>query len=192
MNVNLGCGKFPKPGFVNVDREAGTGVDVVHDLNEFPYPFPDGAATLVEMDHVLEHLREPFRVMKEIHRILRPGGRVVVRVPHFSRGFTHPEHKRGFSSTFPFYFSRDFKGEFMGVDFVHVSTKMSWLAQIYLLRTIFNAPTVAALSAINSILNALANQSPHFCSKFWCYWVGGFDEIAFDLQRPSSGSPPAG
>jgi SAM-dependent methyltransferase len=34
--------------------------------------------------HVLEHLREPVATVREIHRILRPGGKLVVAVPNFS------------------------------------------------------------------------------------------------------------
>jgi len=34
--------------------------------------------------HVLEHLREPGATLAEAHRLLRPGGRLVVAVPNFS------------------------------------------------------------------------------------------------------------
>jgi 2-polyprenyl-3-methyl-5-hydroxy-6-metoxy-1,4-benzoquinol methylase len=34
--------------------------------------------------HVLEHLREPVAAVREVHRILRPGGKLVVAVPNFS------------------------------------------------------------------------------------------------------------
>ena len=47
----------------------------------------------VESDHCLEHLPNPFAVMKEVHRIAKNGATVIIRVPHFSRGFTHAEHK---------------------------------------------------------------------------------------------------
>jgi SAM-dependent methyltransferase len=34
--------------------------------------------------HVLEHLAEPRATLEEIHRILKPGGRLIVSVPNFS------------------------------------------------------------------------------------------------------------
>ena len=99
--LNLGCGQFKKDGYVNVDFSELTHPDVKHDLNKFPYPFPCNSFELIELDHVLEHLDDPFSVMKEIHRIGKKGTIVKVAVPHFTRGFTHPEHKRGFDVTFP-------------------------------------------------------------------------------------------
>jgi SAM-dependent methyltransferase len=38
---------------------------------------------LVTMWHVLEHVEDPSRVLAEVHRVLRPGGRVVVEVPNY-------------------------------------------------------------------------------------------------------------
>ncbi|MBX3436826.1 MAG: class I SAM-dependent methyltransferase [Planctomycetaceae bacterium] len=34
--------------------------------------------------HVLEHLSNPREVLREVHRIVKPGGRVIVAVPNFS------------------------------------------------------------------------------------------------------------
>lgn len=43
MKLNLGCGSDYRQGYINVDRISGV-ADVIHDLNEFPYPWPDNAA----------------------------------------------------------------------------------------------------------------------------------------------------
>jgi len=42
---------------------------------------PDGAADLVLLISVLEHLREPDRILGECHRLLAPGGTLMVNVP---------------------------------------------------------------------------------------------------------------
>jgi SAM-dependent methyltransferase len=45
-------------------------------------PVPDGAADAVTALDVLEHVAEPRRAIAEAHRVLRPGGVLVVSVPH--------------------------------------------------------------------------------------------------------------
>lgn len=50
------------------------------DLHEIG--FPNAAFDAVHMSHVLEHLLDPKATLAEIHRILRPGGVVVIEVPN--------------------------------------------------------------------------------------------------------------
>lgn len=46
--------------------------------------YPDAFFDQVIIWHVLEHLADPRETVEEVHRVLRPGGRVVVAVPNFS------------------------------------------------------------------------------------------------------------
>jgi SAM-dependent methyltransferase len=46
--------------------------------------YPDDYFDQVIIWHVLEHLPNPRETLQEIHRILRPGGEVIVAVPNFS------------------------------------------------------------------------------------------------------------
>ncbi|MDO8492462.1 MAG: methyltransferase domain-containing protein [bacterium] len=177
--LNLGCGEFKKEGFINVDARFDVGAEVVHDLEKFPYPFKDSEFDHIEADHVLEHLSEPFSVMKEIHRLSKNGGAIIVRVPHFSRGFTHPEHKRGFDVSFPLYFSSSFAGGYQGVELKLSSIKLTWLAQKYLKEKTLSPFTYYVGIILDAPLSFLANLSPFFCSRLWCFWVGGFEEIEF-------------
>jgi SAM-dependent methyltransferase len=43
--------------------------------------FADGRFDLVTSSHVMEHVADPARAFREIHRVLRPGGRYVFSVP---------------------------------------------------------------------------------------------------------------
>jgi len=39
--LDVGCGTNKHPGAIGLDYNPRTGADVIHDLNEVPYPFPD-------------------------------------------------------------------------------------------------------------------------------------------------------
>lgn len=180
--LNLGSGEFLKAGFVNVDYYSISSPDIVHDLSKFPYPFEDNYFELVEADHVLEHLEEPFEVMRELYRICAPGAIIHIRVPHFSRGFTHAEHKRGFDVTFPYYFDPTLHLGYQRVPLALVKMRLRWSAQPYLKKSMLPAVLFYIVQTVGSIIDFFANLSPWLCSRLWCYWVGGFEEIEFVFQ----------
>ncbi|MCS6790245.1 MAG: class I SAM-dependent methyltransferase [Bacteroidia bacterium] len=189
--LNLGSGEFPKEGFVNVDYYSRRPPDVVHDLDVFPYPFADDAFDLVEMDHCLEHLKDPFRVMKEVHRITRPGGIVRIRVPHFSRGFTHADHKRGFDVTFPYYFNPTFAGGYMGTHYKLRKLRLHWFAQPYLKKMVMPRAVYYLGRILGGLIDFWANLSPMIASRMWCFWVGGFEEVFFEFEVVKEPSTPS-
>jgi len=45
-------------------------------------PFRDGSVDAVALLDVLEHVADPDAVLAEVHRVLQPGGVVVISVPH--------------------------------------------------------------------------------------------------------------
>lgn len=52
------------------------------DLNFEPLPYPDAGFDLVTAFQVVEHLENPFFIMRETHRVLRPGGVFILSVPN--------------------------------------------------------------------------------------------------------------
>ncbi|MDO8676948.1 MAG: methyltransferase domain-containing protein [Acidobacteriota bacterium] len=84
--LNLGSSGRITPGFVHLDREAMPGVQV-HDIR-LGLPYFVGAAEVVVMSHVLEHLH-PFweapAVLREVHRVLLPGGVFRLAVPDLAK-----------------------------------------------------------------------------------------------------------
>jgi predicted SAM-dependent methyltransferase len=85
VKLNLGCGINLRPGFVNVDKFGNP--DVRLDLEEFPWPWPDNSAEVIELHHVLEHLGQTpaayIRVLQELYRVAQPNGLINITVPHF-------------------------------------------------------------------------------------------------------------
>jgi SAM-dependent methyltransferase len=92
LRLNLGSGNRPLAGFVNVDSRPLSTVDVVADVRSLP--FVSGSAIEVEASSLLEHFRDPYEVLDEIHRVLAPNGVVRVRVPSpwSQAGMLDPDH----------------------------------------------------------------------------------------------------
>lgn len=80
----FGAGTRPHVGkdIINVDRLNLPGIDVIHDFEQFPYPFADGSGLHINATHVIEHLQDIYGFMDECHRILNPGGTLYLETPH--------------------------------------------------------------------------------------------------------------
>lgn len=67
--------------------------DIVCNLNE-PWPFDDSSVGVLRAIDVIEHLRDPLHTMREIYRVLAPGGYAMLQVPSTDgRGaFSDPTH----------------------------------------------------------------------------------------------------
>jgi SAM-dependent methyltransferase len=52
-----------------------------HDIERSPLPFPDASFDLVAGLHVLEHLADPARALRDMARVLKPKGLLVLGVP---------------------------------------------------------------------------------------------------------------
>ncbi len=85
-NLYIGGAGRKVDGYINLDLVAMEEVDVA--ANAEHLPFSEGLFQRVECDAVLEHVRDPDRVMREIERVLAPGGYV-----HLVTPFCHPFHE---------------------------------------------------------------------------------------------------
>tara|TARA_Y100000310_G_C20638952_1_gene792802 strand:- start:1258 stop:1902 length:645 start_codon:yes stop_codon:yes gene_type:complete len=181
--LNLGSGKFPKKGYINLDMDKNINADIVHNLDDYPWPLPDNHFEIIEMDHILEHISDIRQTLKEIDRILINGGQVIIKVPHFSRGFTHWDHKHGFDVSFPLYFKKEISGGFKNLSLKHIKTKLIWFGQLDYKKFHLNRPSYYAGKFLGYIFDFLGNLNHYFTSKILCYWVGGYDEIKFIFQK---------
>jgi SAM-dependent methyltransferase len=83
--VNLGSGNSKiHDRAINVDFFPYQNVDVVCDIENLP--FQDNSIDLIANIAVLEHVPAPEKVVSEIDRVLKPGGRVYSVIP-FIQGF---------------------------------------------------------------------------------------------------------
>ena len=77
LKVDIGGGLYPRKGYLTIDQE---GADITCDLND-GIPLPDNSVGVINASHVLEHLRDPIKSMREIHRVLAHGGWAMIEVP---------------------------------------------------------------------------------------------------------------
>ncbi len=108
MKLNLGSGDRPLAGHLNVDLNlSAPGVDLVVDLNHYPWPFESQSIDGVVMHHCLEHLDDRNRAMREIHRVLRGGAAALISVPHFTwqLAYADPTHRHFFAYPTFFYYA---------------------------------------------------------------------------------------
>ena len=165
--LNLGCGTEIMENYVNIDFVKLKGVDVIHNLNKFPYPFKDNTFEEVYTSHVLEHLEDLPKVMGEIKRICKKGAKVRIRVPHFSCGVSYrdPTHRRLFSYFTFDYFTKDC---FYGLpEFKILKRKLNFTRQSF--------------TFLNYFFNPLINLSPAIYERFFC-WILPCSEALFELE----------
>lgn len=164
--LNLGCGKDIKEGYVNLDFVKGKGVDVVCDIDHGKLPFSDNTFEEIFCSHVLEHVTDLPKTMKELKKISKNGGKIIIRVPHFSCGVSYrdPTHKRLFS-----YFTFDyFECEEYNLTKFKINKKRLNFTRL-------------SFTFLNPLFNPIINLNPAIYERFFC-WILPCAEAIFELE----------
>ena len=163
--LNLGCGNDIREGYINLDCMKLKGVDVVHDLEVYPYPFKDNTFDYIWAEYIIEHLDNFDKILKELSRILKPKGKLVVKVPYdisYST-WSNYQHKRGFNlKTFtPFAKNtQHLAGQSYGVIYFSELKQKLWFPkgkhlESYLIEPIFNRiPTIYESTMLRTLFPA--------------------------------------
>src|SRR5439155_21805338 len=94
--LDVGCGNAKAPGAIGIDSNLYTQADIIHDLDQFPWPLRSNQFERVICNHIVEHVADMLRFMQEVHRIAQADARIEIVTPHFSNrfSFTDPTHRR--------------------------------------------------------------------------------------------------
>jgi len=109
--LNIGCGKKQLKGYINLDSTKLKGVDVIHNLNKYPWPFKNNYFDEIYADNVLEHLNSITQPIEEIWRISKAGAKIKIIVPYTPSvwAFCDPTHKQFYTYFTLDYFTKDAK-----------------------------------------------------------------------------------
>lgn len=184
--IEVGCGDRKRyPGSLGIDVSDGPAVDLVGDARVVLNALPPGIARLVTSSHFLEHVPDPAPLLDAMARLLNPGGRIEVIVPHFSNPYyrSDPTHANGlgFGLYTMSYLARDpifhrqvpsyVRREGLALERVELRFK--------------SAPPFYARHAVKLVLGAIFN-SCRYLQEFWeenlCYLFPCY-EIRYVLRR---------
>lgn len=84
LNIGAGVHRY-RDDLINLDIFPYQGVDVVADATALP--IPDKTCDAILCEFLLEHVPDPAKVVSEILRVLKPGGKAYIAIP-----FVYPFH----------------------------------------------------------------------------------------------------
>jgi O-antigen biosynthesis protein len=111
--------KIELGGRIDADDNCETvdllGSDIIADLEE-KWPFEDSSVGMIRAIDVFEHLKDPMHTMKELSRVLAPGGWAFIKVPSTDgRGaFQDPTHKSFWNENSFGYYTKEFFSRYIG------------------------------------------------------------------------------
>ncbi len=84
IRLDVGCSENCGRGWIGMDCRKVKGVDIVHNVQKFPWPIPTASCFQILMSHLWEHIEPKYRidVMNELHRIIRPDGQLLISAPY--------------------------------------------------------------------------------------------------------------
>ena len=109
MTLVIGAGEKHHKDATHIDIRESAKPDIVHDLNERPWPIDSESVHYVIAEDIIEHLDDVVSIVEEIHRILEPNGKVYITTAHYmhENSWHDPTHKWHLSEQSFDYFDPD-------------------------------------------------------------------------------------
>lgn len=189
--LDLGCGENKVEGAIGLDNVHLDGVDIIHDLLNFPYPIENESFDVIYIRHVIEHfdIEDINQILNECHRILKLNGNLMISVPHaFSlAAFTDISHKSYFTFNSGKYWDKThsksyYKDRVLLWDLVGIDGDVIWFDwKMYQLRKFDSFFSSLLRRKIIKALNNPKNPSlaDRLVKKYSCQFV----EISWSLKK---------
>lgn len=83
LRLNLGCGRFKLPDFINIDQLERVNPDLICDVLNLPYE--QGTVDEIYAGHILEHFAfaDGLKALHYWHSLLKDGGIISISVPDY-------------------------------------------------------------------------------------------------------------
>lgn len=110
LTLELGCGSYKRnKDAVGIDAIDHDCVDIVGDVYDVLGKIPSNSVSAVNSYHFFEHVEDLGTLMKELARIMKEDGLLVVVTPHFSNPYFYSDytHKNRFGLYSFSYLSND-------------------------------------------------------------------------------------
>ena len=181
--LDVGCGSSKIEGTIGMDHLDLPGVDIIHDLNDIPWPFESESVSKIIFCHSISHLNDISAIMIECNRILCEGGHLEILAPHYSSDNfnTDPTHKMSIGhrsmnyfikeSNFGYsYIPQEYLFRLVSVDLSYRECQTSWRPRLK-----FNFLKIIGLEKI-------LNLFPRIYERFFC-WIFPISEVYFVLKK---------
>jgi len=111
MKLDIACGGNKKEGFTGIDIAAIEGVDIVHDLTQYPWPIESDSVDEVWCSHYIEHVQDLMKFMNEVYRIMKVDAKVTFISPYYTsvRCWQDPTHVRAISEQTYLYYNKGWR-----------------------------------------------------------------------------------
>jgi len=127
--INVGSGGYnPIPGAINIDPFR-TGINTVRAYGE-SLPFENESVDVAMCAAVLEHVKEPKKIVDEIYRVLKCGGEIYIEVPFMQPYHAAPDDYTRFTISGVKHLCKDFSEVSSGV-IVGAGSAVAWLIVEY-------------------------------------------------------------
>jgi 2-polyprenyl-3-methyl-5-hydroxy-6-metoxy-1,4-benzoquinol methylase len=123
---------------------------------------PDGSFDVVLLNHVIEHLDNPLSTLREVNRVLKPGGHLVIETPRYDtlsfKLLGHRERSTNCIGHIYFFTTRTLKNVYEATGFEQVNLCYTGRS-LTMQRLLWNVGVVSKSQTVQNMLEAISRKA---------------------------------